>query len=70
MVPVLCISSDDVLYLYCYREDAFNGFKAIEWTHFQTENNKGVYFCKNVYGVTVLIICMLFNYALYFYKVS
>ena len=72
MVLVLCISSDDALYLYKDSRKYLKGFlRAIQRTRFlifkfSKENNS----VKNVGGVMVHFFCLLSDDVLYLYKVS
>ena len=44
--------------------------KLYDGNDYETNNFKGALFCKNIEGVTVLILYNLSDAALYFYQVS
>ena len=71
MVLVLCISSEDALYLYKVSCKYLKGFSVIQRTRFPifkfSKWNDSV---KNVSGVMILVLCLLSDDALYLYKVS
>ena len=58
MVLVLCILSDEALYLFQvkFHENIDDPFKVIEWIKLII--SKGIILQKNVAGVTVLILYM------------
>ena len=54
-----------------FHENISRGFSAIQRKHdFQSKLFKGQNFVKNVDGVTVLVLCISSDDALYLYKVS
>ena len=54
-----------------FHENISRGFSVIEQKHdFHSEIFKGQNFVKNVDGVTVLVLCISSDDALYLYKVS
>ena len=66
---VICMSSDDVLYLYQVSQKYLRGFQ-----NYETDNKiyKGAYFRKkkNIGLVTDLIFCTSTDNSLYMYQVS
>ena len=71
MVFLLCISSDDALYLYKVSRKYLKGFRFIEGLHFQyLKFSKGHNSVHNLCRVMVLVLCTSSDRALYLYKVS
>ena len=74
MVPNLCSSSNDALYLYKIGENIKKGFRVTERTRFPYKNvQRDIISVKNVGGDVIFIFCTfwtLSDHTLLSYKVS